>query len=279
MVIHKKCVAVRASVMVGFILAATDNTAIAQQSTSLPAAICAANTFGLGGAQLQAMPCLPTSVPSSTALANSSTRLQTFQFYYFEISGPSNLSMNVSFDYYLYAGRSNSGIALPDGSVGLTGVASADTTIIVFDRQVGPFVYDPSTRLLFSDTVVAPSSSTCGSGGCAVVPGTRETFGHKTTSLLLNTNTIYTIELATGAESSGNGAIGLAYADPIISFNTAMYQTFAVRLSPGLDNVVDTSGFVPLSAVPEPKALLLAATGLAAIGWLRRREASMTPSA
>jgi hypothetical protein len=90
--------------------------------------------------------------------------------------------------------------------------------------------------------------------------------------LHVQTNTKYVIVMHTSAVSVGAGE-AIAFVDPSISLDPAMYPEASVAVSDGISNTVATDVIVPIvSTVPEPGTAGLMLGGLCALTLVRRRK-------
>jgi hypothetical protein len=203
--------------------------------------------------------------------------VDAFMDYSFQIAGSENATVTAKLDYFAYVGRFNAGIIASDGSNLVSGFANAYALIEIDAGLRPPLSVDNLAGRLYSLVLDAPAASpTCTVGPCPVTVGLFEHIGPGSITMSLSANTPYTVHMRAHSFSTGGGAIGFAYLDPEISIDPNQFPGFAVELSPGVVNAVDTSGFTPLSAVPLPSACWLMLSGLFGLGAVRRAPARRT---
>jgi hypothetical protein len=87
----------------------------------------------------------------------------------------------------------------------------------------------------------------------------------QTVGLTLTANRVYTVTMIAdafaAAGSSGTGAFGSAFIDPVFSSAPGAGQGYSFAFSPGIGNSAGAGG----SPVPEPESFLLLAAGVAVL--------------
>jgi len=173
-----------------------------------------------------------------------------------------NTGINES--YKLYATFTGSGTVAPTGNGGLTATFNA------FDLKM---FLDPSKNtVITADAVGAPNGTVSASNtaddilvgqSAGLVAGEAHAFPG-----LANGDFDVIVKFnPTGGFLSGPFILGLNLAD----FNGVNTSLTGFTTGSFVDGRIDGSGNLSFSAIPEPSSLLLLGSGLAALGWFRRK--------
>jgi hypothetical protein len=168
-------------------------------------------------------------------------------------------------NYKLYATYTGGGTVAPTGNGGLT------ATFNTFDLKM--FLDPNSNTTITADGVGAPNGSVTAANtaddilvgqSAGLVSGEAHAFPG-----LANGDFDVIVKFnPTGGFLSGPFVLGLTLGD----FNGVNTSLQGFSTGSFTDGRIDGSGNLSFSAIPEPSSLLLLGSGLAALGWLRRRR-------